>query len=308
MTLILIRYGELALKSQKVKRRFIESLINGISDQMERYGITWLIRKEQGRIFLHLEDDLLERAILLLQHIPGITSISPVHEFEITQGLETIAGTTAEFSRSHLHSGMKFAVRARRAGSHPYTSQDAAARAGEAILDSIPGLKVDLRNPDLAIHLEIRGRSGFLFTERFQGMGGLPPDSQGKVLLLLSGDNSAAAGYLLMKRGCSILPVHFTDGVKNVEGIFRKLEGLDPGMELLTIKGKPDPESIEELGMEIRAQAVVTGHRYSTFDPTFSLRKFPVFFPLIGLEENEIHSINSVMDRFSTTVLGWESI
>ncbi|MCK4613863.1 MAG: tRNA 4-thiouridine(8) synthase ThiI, partial [Thermoplasmata archaeon] len=169
MTLILIRYGELALKSQRVRRRFEGHLIDGIAKQFERFGMDWLIEQEQGRFFLHTPDEETDRAIFVLQHVPGISSVSPVKDFEITDGLGTIGKMAAEFSRLYLASGMSFGVRARRAGSHPFTSQEAAAFAGEKILEAIPGLKVNLTQPDVTIGLEIRGRKGFLFTESFKG-------------------------------------------------------------------------------------------------------------------------------------------
>jgi tRNA uracil 4-sulfurtransferase len=217
MSLILIRYGELALKSHKVRRRFEEHLVEGISRQFEHHGLDWIIEREQGRIFLHTSHKNQEKAIDILTHIPGIFSVSPVEDFEIVKGMETILDESERFAQGRILPGQTFVVRARRAGSHAFTSQEAAALVGERILDTIPNLKVKLKHPEVTIYLEIRGKQGFLFTSQTRGMGGLPPGSQGKVILLLSGLNSMVAGYLMMKRGCRILPVHFSEGTRDRE-------------------------------------------------------------------------------------------
>ena len=85
MSLILIRYGELALKSHKVRRRFEEHLIEEISRRFDRLGLDWMIEREQGRIFLHTSEKSLTKAIFVLRHVPGIFSVSPVMDFEIDQ-------------------------------------------------------------------------------------------------------------------------------------------------------------------------------------------------------------------------------
>ena len=333
MSLILIRYGELALKSHKVRRRFEEHLIEEISRRLDRLDLKWMIEREQGRIFLHSSEKDLTKAIFVLRHVPGIFSVSPVRDFEIHQGMESIVSETARFAQEHLSPGQTFVVRARRAGSHAFTSQEAAALSGERILDTIPDMKVKMKDADVTIHLEIRGRRGFLFTEQFRGMGGLPQGSQGKVILLLSGDHSLAAGYLIMKRGCSVIPIHFKgahgssltpgnalfdgdptepSGYREHDGspgigsrslddahkAFKLLNQFDPGMELISLDSDIDPTTIRQLMRDRNAQAVVTGHRYHGFDPSFRVGNEPVFFPLIGLPEERTNEIVGSMEEY----------
>jgi len=297
MGLILIRYGELTLKSHKVRRRFEEHLLQGISKQFGIYGVEYIAEKRDGRMFIHVEDRDIEKAMLILRHIPGIFSLSPVEEFNLENGLETIKERAAEFASRHLHSGMSFAVRARRTGTHTFTSQEAAGFAGEKILESIPGLTVNLTEPDAVIFLEIRGKKGYLFTEQIRGVGGLPPGSQGKVVLLLSGKNSMTAGYLLHKRGCTLIPVHFSTPdtgsekmipEKEAQDAFERLETLQPVMRPLILEEEMSGERTAEIAGEKGALAVVSGAGFHNFDPGFRTGDLPVFYPLIGLGEDEI--------------------
>lgn len=309
MSLILIRYGELALKSHKVRPRFEEHLIEGISRQFERYGLDYIIEREQGRIFLHTSDGNLDRAIDLLTHIPGVFSVSEVTEFEITNGMETILDSAEAFAKDHLKPGQTFAVRARRAGSHAFTSQEAAALTGERILDTIPDLSVKMKDHDVTIFLEIRGRRGYLFTGHVRGMGGLPPGSQGKVILLLSGLNSMVAGILMMKRGCKMIPVHFSENGSKIQrsdgtevsSAFSLLSMYDPGLTLRSVEGDLTGSVILELMRHEGAQGVVTGTRFDTWPGSLELPAESVFHPLIGLDDEEIHSHNSTMEEFHRT-------
>ena len=302
MALVLIRYGELALKSHKVRRRFEENLINGIGHQFDRYDLEWIIENDHGRIFLHTSPEQLSIAILLLRHIPGIVSVSHVEQFEITNGLTTIVERSARFSLGCLKSGQSFVVRARRAGSHAFTSQEAAALSGEKILDAVPGSFVKLKKSDVTIHLEIRGRRGYLFTESHKGMGGLPPGSQGKVMLLLSGPNSMIAGYLLMKRGCKIIPVHYIDHDSEIEEQYNLLKLYDPFLRLVTFQVPMNEESLLSSVEGTDALAVVTGHRTSNFDPTFSVGTIPVFHPLTGHTYEMMKRIHDEMTLFQEEI------
>jgi tRNA uracil 4-sulfurtransferase len=69
--------------------------------------------------------------------------------------------------------------------------------------------KVDLETPDIEVFVEVRDDKSYLYAETLQGPGGLPVGSQGRVLVLLKDLHSLIAAWLMMKRGCTIHPVHF---------------------------------------------------------------------------------------------------
>lgn len=202
--LILIRYGELALKSDKVRRRFEKKLVKNI-----KASIDGEVRRDQGRIYVEPQD--FEDAISKLDRIFGIVSYSPVKKTKTSK--EDISSTLGEYTRTLIDEGslkedMTFAIRCRRVGNHEFTSQEMAAYCGGVVIKEIP-LKVDLTDPDFEIFIEIRDNITYIYHEKIDGPGGLPLGTQGKVVVLISGGiDSPVAAYLMMKRGCEIVALH----------------------------------------------------------------------------------------------------
>ena len=96
----------------------------------------------------------------------------------------------------------------RRVGTHPFTSQEKAVELGNLVRGEFPRLEVDLRHPDLELHVEIREGDCYLYTEVIQGAGGLPLGVEGSLVALVSGGiDSPVAAWMMMKRGCRILPI-----------------------------------------------------------------------------------------------------
>src|SRR3989304_6192118 len=82
----------------------------------------------------------------------------------------------------------------RRSGTPPYTSQDIARLVGRRIQDVEPGARVDLDDPDVEIHIEVRENRSYLFTAISGGPGGLPMGSQGRVLAVVDSEAGAGGG------------------------------------------------------------------------------------------------------------------
>jgi thiamine biosynthesis protein ThiI len=122
-----------------------------------------------------------------------------------------------------------FRVQARRADkSFPYISPEIERRAGEAIIEAT-GARPNLsRDAEVEIGIEIRPERALVFGETLPGPGGLPLGSQGRVVALLSsGIDSPVAAWLMMKRGCGILPVHFSTGPAQTEQVEAIIEALN---------------------------------------------------------------------------------
>ena len=72
------------------------------------------------------------------------------------------------------------------------------------------GWRVDLTRPALTIHIEMLPQHAFFFFGKEPGAGGLPTGSSGRLACLLSGGiDSPVAAYRMMRRGCSVLFIHF---------------------------------------------------------------------------------------------------
>jgi thiamine biosynthesis protein ThiI len=101
-------------------------------------------------------------------------------------------------------------VSARRADKRfPYTSPQIEREVGGLIKQST-GWRVDLSRPALTIHVEVLPDHAAYFFGKEPGAGGLPTGSGGRVACLLSGGiDSPVAAYRMMRRGCTVLPIHF---------------------------------------------------------------------------------------------------
>ena len=179
--LILIRYGEIALKSEETRNRFENSLIRNIKNAINSHNIPCEIRKERGRIYLYSEK--ISECKSILKRIFGIISFSP--SIKIPSEMKSISEVSLEISKNLINKENSFALRVTRTGLHTFSSQDVAIRVGEDIVN-LTKAKVDLNNPDFEIFIEIRDKNSYVFTEKISGMGGMPVATQGKVMALIT--------------------------------------------------------------------------------------------------------------------------
>jgi thiamine biosynthesis protein ThiI len=200
--LLLVRYGELALKSAPVRREFESTLRRNILDLFVREGLEARLRADHGHLYVESADP--ERAIRLVSRVFGVTSVSIVHE--VPTDRPTIAARLLELAEPRLVSGVRFAVRARRTGQHSFTSQELARDLGGDVLDRFPDrdLHVELEHPDVELFVEVRGPRTYLYFDRLPGPGGLPLGVAGRLVALVDGVRGALGAYLMMKRGCRV--------------------------------------------------------------------------------------------------------
>jgi len=199
-----VRYGEIALKSEPVRRRFERRLIENIKLSLK--GLDYKLRRERGRIFTDTRrpSAVIER----LAKTPGIVSLSPSLRTNAT--IDSITSAVVREAKKILSPGMTFAIRTSRVGEHPFSSKDVNVSAGSAVLAEVKGVRVNLSTPKRKISVDVRGRDAYVFTEIVYGVGGLPVGTQGSVVALFSGSlNSSVSSYLVMKRGCTLHPTFF---------------------------------------------------------------------------------------------------
>ena len=208
-TLVMARYGELFLKSEPVKHHFIGMLLRNIRKGLGASGITCRYETPRGRILIYGDDP--ERISGIVSRIFGIVDASICHR--TSTGLSELSRSALALASPSLSAGMSFAVRAKRQHKTGLTSQELGTEIGSFIHDHIPGLVVDLDDPDYEIFIEVRDFGGLVYDRRIPGPGGLPWGTQGRVLVLLSsGIDSPVASYLAMKRGCEITHLYLDAG------------------------------------------------------------------------------------------------
>ncbi|MEE0935646.1 MAG: tRNA uracil 4-sulfurtransferase ThiI [Methanobrevibacter sp.] len=330
--LIIARYGEIGLKSPKIRSRFERKLVKNIKATFECD-----VERNQGRIYIHPED--FEDGVEKLNRVFGVVSYSPATSTHMTY--EEIDETLGSYVEDLIEEGVldentKFAIKCRRVGTHDFTSQEMAAHCGGVVRNKIMA-PVDLTNPDLTIFVEIRDNDTYIFHEKIKGPGGLPLGTQGKVVVLLSsGIDSPVATYLMMKRGCEVVALNcnndpfttpkalelFNQLVDQLniyaQGVPIQKRVVDYGEYLQTAKEKA-PEKMtcvlcksgmyhiaEKLARKLGADAIVDGSSVGqvasqTLSNILATRygvEMPILSPLIGLDKEEITAIAKDIGTF----------
>ncbi|MCS7384856.1 MAG: THUMP domain-containing protein, partial [archaeon GB-1867-097] len=187
---ILAAYGEIAIKSNIVRRRFVKRLMNNIIEGLSRTGKVKVIHK-WSRILIDVED--IPRAVDVLSKIFGIVYFAP-YKFVNLNSLEDFIRDNCS---SLLEDAESFAVRVRRKGKHAFTSRDLEAKLGKIVKENLD-LNVSLENPDKTLYVEIKGNDCYIYNSRIQGPGGLPLGTAGRVVSLISGGiDSPVAAWML---------------------------------------------------------------------------------------------------------------
>ncbi|MCI4323360.1 MAG: THUMP domain-containing protein [Thermoplasmata archaeon] len=282
---ILVRYGELALKSAPVRREFEHVLGGTILKRIGAAGLPCRLRADHGHLYVMV--DRAEPAMRELQTIFGITSVSEVTE--TTSDPATIATALWPLADPALRPGVSFAVRARRVGNHSFSSQELARDLGAAILERWPdrGLHVDLTRPDVELTVEVRGPVTYLYLERTAGPGGLPPGVAGPVTALVDGPRGALGAYLMMKRGCRVALVTTGAGAPLVEKVLRR---YSPESRVVDAPGDAET-AVGALADASRADAIVlalTVDQYPAARQRWGDRV--LFSPTVGLTDEEVES------------------
>ena len=330
--LIIARYGEIGLKSPKIRSRFERKLVKNIKATFECD-----VNRNQGRIYIFPKD--FDEGIEKLNRVFGVVSYSPATSTntdyaDIDETLTRYASDLVD--EGILDENTKFAIKCRRVGTHDFTSQEMAAHCG-GVVRNVVMAPVDLTNPDLTIFVEIRENDAYIYHEKIRGPGGLPLGTQGKVIVLLSsGIDSPVAAYMMMKRGCEVVALHCNNdpfsGPKVTEnfnllvdqlniyarGVPIKKRIIDYG-EYLSVAKEKAPEKMtcvlcksgmykiaEKLAVKLGADAIVDGSSVGqvasqTLSNILATRygvEVPILSPLIGLDKEEITAIAKEIGTF----------
>lgn len=210
MGLILVRYaGEIGLKG-KNRPLFIKRLRRNMRDALRKNDLPGRVWSEGQRIFVEVDDIALDQATLALQRVFGIASLSPVQR--VPSDIDAMCEAALQIAaRIDLRPPTTFRVQTRRADkTFPLTSPEISRRVGGAVWE-ITHAPVDLSDQaGVTIGIEVREEGSFVFGEMISGEGGLPLGTQGRVFVLFSGGiDSPVAAWLMMRRGCGIIPIHW---------------------------------------------------------------------------------------------------
>ena len=201
--LIMIKYGELTTKKAN-RKFFIETLTRNIERVLTDYSVK--ITKDRVRMYIEFNERDLNGVLESLRKVFGLHGI--VVATRVNDNIEEIESCVLDTLKDN--NSKTFKVDTKRADKKfPIHSMDFNNKIGGLILKNT-NLKVDVHNPDLTVHIEIRPEGTFVYTNEIRGIGGYPVGIQGKGLLMLSGGiDSPVAGYLALKRGVDLECLYF---------------------------------------------------------------------------------------------------
>jgi thiamine biosynthesis protein ThiI len=260
---ILVRYGEISTKGRN-RHQFVEKLRKSIKEALQPWP---LVKIEAGRdrTFILLNGEDSTEIINVLKKIFGVRSFSPA--LKVERDMEKIKKAAYELFENFYKKDRTFKISAKRADrTFEYNTDDINQILGAHLLESFPDLKVDVRNPDINLEVEIRSEAAYLSSETIIGAGGLPVGSSGKAMLMLSGGiDSPVAGYMAMKRGMELEIVHFFSPPYTSERAKQKV--IDLAKRLSEVAGEltlhivPFTKSQEAVSQQIPENYIMTTTR-----------------------------------------------
>jgi thiamine biosynthesis protein ThiI len=220
---IVVHFHELWLKGGN-RRFFLGRLITALRQSLEDVGLARL-HCPGDRILVELAEGApVEPAMARLERVLGVAHFALAHEMDRDDNdRELNAICDAAWDEVAPESFRTFAVRAKRSDkSFPLSSAQIETIVGRHLLNKLReagrDIRVDLNAPDLTCRVEVMKDSALVYARKVIGAGGMPANTAGRLMCLLSGGfDSAVAAYKMMRRGAHVSFVHFWGG------------GADPG-------------------------------------------------------------------------------
>ena len=340
--IILIKNGELALKGLN-RSTFEDILIKNIRKRIKPLG-EFEYRKEQSTVSVIPMDDYIDMDEVSdrIGRVFGIAAYS--RALQAPKDMDVILEQAPIYLAEQLKDARTFKVEGKRSDKKfPLKSPEISAEVGGAILSKFPHLKVDVRNPDILVTVEIREKFAFIRGNQTKGAGGMPTGTAGKASILISGGiDSPVAAYMMAKRGLVLNAIHFASppytspqSEEKVHNLLRKVSKYSGNICLLTVGFTEIQEEIrdkcpEELFTLImrrfmmriaqriaekeESKALITGESLgqvasqtlNALACTDAVVGMPVFRPLIGLDKDEIIKVSRKIDTFDISIEPYE--
>jgi len=330
-----VRFGEIFLKGLN-RPTFLRMLVARVRTAVQEVGgHVWL---SDSRLYVSDMSDM-DEAIRRVTKVFGVHSVCRAIEMEkgdfnaiCEQAVELMKGCEGSFK-----------VNARRSDKRYFMDSPAInMEMGGYILEHLPKLHVDIKNPDTVLSVEIRDMC-YLYTHPIMAVGGMPVGSNGKATLLLSGGiDSPVAGWMIAKRGVTVDAVHFNSPPYTSERAKQKVLDLAKilseslcGIRVHVVPFTDIQMQIHEkchedyttvimrrymmrianaIARKEHSQALITGESIGqvasqtmhALSCTDAVADMPVFRPLIGFDKSEIIAIAEKIGTMETSSLPYE--
>lgn len=216
----IVKYGELYLK-RKNRFNFIDILNKNITFALKQYSCTIHTKYDYLEIS-NFDNQNICNILNLLKIIPGISVIFFGHK--MSRDLDLLK----ECINSKIDEKKSFKIESHRKDkNYKLTSIDLIKQIASYVFIKNKNIKVDLYNPEIKIFIEVHENCFLVFSNRYQGIGGLPIGSSGRALVLISGGiDSPVAAHLMMKRGMKVDFLTFITPPNTSEKALEKTKNL----------------------------------------------------------------------------------
>ena len=335
-----LSYGELSLKG-KNRGQFERMLRNRIHKSLN--GFNHELVDDLSKLYVIVDNNDMDEVVEKLKKIFGVVGLNP--SARVNREDEEIKAKVLEFANYAYEQGARtFKIGVNRSNKgFEKKSMDYARELGAHVLINSPFEKVQMKNPDVQINIDIR-KDVYVYTERIKTYGGLPIGSTGKGMVLLSGGiDSPVASFMMAKRGMRINFVTFhsfpftskqaLEKIKELTDILSIYTGktrlysmnILKMQEAINSKTKKELATIltrrvmmrlaERLSETMNYHALITGESLGQVASqtmggltctNASMERIPVFRPLIGMDKTEIIDIAKEIGTYEKSIEPFE--
>ena len=335
-----LSYGELSLKG-KNRGQFERMLRNRIHKSLN--GFNHELVDDLSKLYVIVDNNDMDEVVEKLKKIFGVVGLNP--SARVNREDEEIKAKVLEFANYAYEQGARtFKIGVNRSNKgFEKKSMDYARELGAHVLINSPFEKVQMKDPDVQINVDIR-KDVYVYTERIKTYGGLPIGSTGKGLVLLSGGiDSPVASFMMAKRGMRINFVTFhsfpftskqaLEKIKELTDILSIYTGktrlysmnILKMQEAINSKTKKELATIltrrvmmrlaERLSETMNYHALITGESLGQVASqtmggltctNASIERLPVFRPLIGMDKTEIIDIAKEIGTYEKSIEPFE--
>lgn len=340
--IFLLKLGEIVLKGLN-RKSFEAKLMANIRRRLAPLG-DFKVYCMQSTIYVEPLNEAadMDAAEDALKKVFGIISLTRAAACE--KDKDAIAALAKEYLREELESAKSFKVESKRSDKRfPMTSIQLSQYVGGELADAFPECEVDVHDPELVVHVEVRDLAAYVHSTPIQGAGGMPVGCNGTAITLLSGGiDSPVSTYMIARRGVRLIPVHFFSfpytSQQAKDKVVELAQLLTQYCGKMTIEVVPFthiqeeirdkcPEEYftlimrrfmmriaEKIALRNGAKAIVTGENLGqvasqtmeAMASTQSVINMPVLQPCIGMDKEEIVTLARKIGTFETSILPYE--
>ena len=340
--IILLKLGEVVLKGLN-RHTFEDKLMSNIRRRLQHCG-KFHVYSKQSTIYVEPQEDTcdMDAAYAACKQIFGVISVTRAKPCE--KDKDAILACAKAYLDEQLRGAKSFKVETKRSDKKfPMNSMEISQYVGGLLHDAYPHLIVDVHNPELCVHVEVREKAAYVHGPAEPGAGGLPIGMGGKAVSLLSGGiDSPVSSFMIAKRGVQLEMVHFFSppytSQQAKEKVLELARQLTCWCGRMTVHVVPFTEIQEEIrrccpedhftlimrrfmmrlavavAKRTGCKALVTGEclgqvASQTMDAlavSDDACELPVLRPVIGMDKEEIIRISRRIGTFDTSILPYE--